>query len=56
MRGTWRNELSSCEPGVILKLYGNNGKYNENYYSISGIMEKKMETIIMGYIGYVGSF
>ena len=51
--------------GVILGLYWDNGKENGNYYNglyrgyiglywgYIGIMEKKMETTIMGYIGVI---
>ena len=35
---------------------GDNGKENGNYrdyWGYIGVMEKKMETTIMGYIGYI---
>ena len=43
-------------------MYWDNGKENGNYYNglyrdyraYIGIMEKKMETTIMGYIGIIG--
>ena len=63
MEKKMENEMETREYiGVILGLYGDNGKENENYYIVIGLnrvyiwvilgrMEKKMETIIMGYIG-----
>ena len=46
------------ETTIILGLYRDNGKENGNYFIIAGyigviwgIMEKKMETTIMGYMG-----
>ena len=45
--------------GVILGLYRDNGKENGNYYAIMGYniggiegIKKKMETTIVGYIGF----
>ena len=49
----------------ILGLYWDNGKENRNYYNglyrvlywgYIGILEKKIETTIMGYIGYILGF
>ena len=63
--GSYYNGLYRVYIGLYWGSMGDNGKENGNYYNglyrvyiglywgYIGIMEKKMETTIMGYIGYI---